>query len=135
MSGKYLNGELASGTENVSLQGNNLESVPEWTSRNGVQCSWKRWSASVQYSYVGKTFSDPLNTPVPTPNGTRGPVPAYGLWDAQLGVQITPEVKIRVSGNNLGNLNYFTKRPVIYPGPGVWPSDGRGWTATIIARL
>lgn len=34
MSGKYLNGELASGTENVSLQGNNLESVPEWTSRN-----------------------------------------------------------------------------------------------------
>jgi hypothetical protein len=34
---------------------------------------------------------------------------------------------LRFGLNNLTDKQYFTKRPLFYPGPGVWSSDGRGF--------
>jgi Fe(3+) dicitrate transport protein len=135
MDALYINGQLASGAENVDLKGNYVESVPRLTSRNGVQANWRRFSASLQYSFVDETYSDPYNTEQPNANGTRGIVPAYALLDAHVGVTIMPNVRFRLSMNNLMDRSYFTKRPTIYPGPAVWPSDGRSVVGMVTVRL
>lgn len=135
MDGRYTEGQLASGTENRDIALNHLESVPYWTSRNGIQAYWRRYSASLQYSFVDKTYSDAFNTEKPTANGSRGIVPAYSLWDAHFGATINAHLRFQVTVSNLTDVSYFTKRPTTYPGPGVWPSDGLGVTGMVVVRL
>lgn len=135
MSGKYLNGFLRSGSENVAISGNTLETVPKWISRNGFQFAIKRIAGILQYSYVSESFSDALNTVTPTANGAAGMVPAYGIWDLNLAYRLSESLQIRLSLNNLSNEHYFTKRPSGYPGPGIWSSDGRGVVANVLFKL
>ncbi len=132
MDGVYLNGSLLNSGQNVDLAGNKVESTPALTTRNGVQGTWKQWSGSVLFHYVSKTYSDPINTEAPNANGSRGVVPAYYLLDAQAKWQPSEQVALQFSLNNALDRSYFTKRPTIYPGPAVWPSDGRGWTLAVI---
>lgn len=61
----------------------------------------------------------------PAANGAVEPVPAYGLWDVNPMGRLGRRLTVRGSVNNVLNRAYFTKRPTFYPGPGVWPSDGR----------
>ncbi|MCX6214235.1 TonB-dependent receptor [Spirosoma sp.] len=128
---RYLNGRVAAGTENRTVKGNQVESAPRWTSRNGLTARYGTASVTLQYSYVGQTFSDALNTPVPSANGAVGPVPAYSLWDLNGTWHINRQLTMRGSVNNLLNKEYFTKRPTFYPGPGVWSSDGRSAVLTV----
>jgi Fe(3+) dicitrate transport protein len=135
MDGRYTRGSIWLGGESVNLKGKFLESAPRWTTRNGLNGQWRRWNAALQFSFVDRTWSDARNTVIPVPNGTRGLVPAYAVWDAHLGATISHQVRLRLSCSNLGNASYFTKRPTLYPGPGVWPSDGRSLTATVMVRM
>jgi Fe(3+) dicitrate transport protein len=135
MDGAYRAGQLAIGSKNIDLKGKKVESVPAWTSRNGLQVSWKQWNLMAQYSYVDKSYADPINTEKPNPNGTRGIVPAYGIWDLHLGCRISSNLRFNLSVNNLTDKQYFTKRPSIYPGPGVWSSDGRGIVGSVVCKL
>lgn len=136
MDGKYLSGRVTDGTEkNRDITGNTIESVPRWMSRNGLQVSWYGFSATLQYSYVSETFADPLNTVKPTANGAKGIVPAYGLWDLNMGYRFGGRFTLRAGISNLGNKSYFTKRPTMYPGPGVWSSDGRAIQVSVGLRL
>jgi Fe(3+) dicitrate transport protein len=125
MKAAYQNAQLIIGTENKDISGNEVESVPRYISRNGIQLGYKTGSALLQYSYVSKTFSDPANTVAPTANGAKGIVPAYGVWDLNLMYRVGNHLTLRGSLNNLTDKQYFTKRPLFYPGPGVWSSDGR----------
>ena len=86
-----------------------------------------RASANLLLSYVDKSFSDPVNTIIPSPNGAVGLVPAHTLVDLNMGFEGTEWLRIRAGINNLFDRRYFTKRPQFYPGPGVWPSDGRSF--------
>jgi Fe(3+) dicitrate transport protein len=135
MNARYTKATFASAGKNYDISGNRLESAPVWTSRNGVRVGWRSLNFSVQYSYVGASFSDPLNTGIPATNGSRGPVPSYGLWDTDLSLQLHPQIKFLCGINNVTNISYFSKRPVFYPDPGIWPSDGRNAYATIAVRL
>ncbi|WP_229367808.1 TonB-dependent receptor family protein [Fibrisoma limi] len=128
---RYVNASVSNGRENMVVDGNRVESVPVWTSRNGLVVRYGRARLTTLYSYVGQTFSDALNTPIPTANGAKGPVPAYGLWDVNVSWRTSKHVLIRGSLNNLLNRQYFTKRPTFYPGPGVWPSDGRSGVVAV----
>lgn len=130
-----MNGRLRQGTENVDITGNIIESVPEWTSRNGVQLAYKRTSVIIQHSYVSETFSDAFNTITPSANGAVGIVPSYGIWDVNAAFRIRKNVTFRAGINNVMNTSYFTKRPTVYPGPGVWSSDGLGLTATVVIQI
>ena len=132
---RYLNAHVANGTDNALIKGNRVEAVPTWTSRSGLTVRHKTLSLTTQYSYVSRSFSDALNTPVPTGNGARGPVPAYGLWDVNATWRAGQRLTIRGSVNNLTNKQYFTKRPTFYPGPGIWPSDGCNGTITFGVKL
>jgi Fe(3+) dicitrate transport protein len=129
--GTYTAGTVNVSGENRSIVGNRIESVPRWTSRNGLEVSGKAFHVQLQYSYVGETFADPLNTVTPSRDGTKGLVPGYGLIDLLASVRLTPHLTLKASLNNALNQQYFTKRPTFYPEPGLWPSDGRSANVTL----
>lgn len=132
---RYLGDSLrVSSKENRSIKDKRVESVPEWISRNGLNLRFKSLSASLLYSYTGATFSDPLNTEAPSANGAVGKVPAYGLLDINATYRVRNLV-FRLSVNNAANHQYFTKRPTFYPGPGVWPSDGRSVVFSVAVKV
>jgi Fe(3+) dicitrate transport protein len=125
MNGVYTKASIAVGSENIDISNNKLESVPQLISRNGVNLGYKGLYTTLQYSYVSESYSDPKNTETPTANGANGIVPSYGLLDFNTSLVVKSNVTLRFGINNMLNLQYFTKRPLFYPGPGVWSSDGR----------
>ncbi len=132
---RYLNGRLADAGSNKSIQGNKVEAVPDWISRNGAEVLYKGFSCTLLYSYTSSSFSDPLNTVVPLPTGARGFTPGYGLWDINASCRVTPALSVRAGISNILNKQYFSKRPTMYPGPGIWPGDGRNVHLTVELRL
>lgn len=132
---RYRSAQVVNNGENQDLRGKRVEGVPDWMSRNGIQAGWRWFSLSLQYSYVGRTFADALNTAAPSANGARGLVPAYSLVDLHLACRFAGRYTLRLSANNLTDEQYFTKRPTFYPGPGIWPSDGRSLQLSLGFRL
>jgi len=119
------------GQTNVSVAGNKVQSVPSLISRNGLTLVWGTLSTTLLYSYTDESYADALNTVIPSANGAVGLVPAYGIFDLSAVYQINENFSLRGSINNLLDEQYFTKRPEFYPGPGVWPSDGRSFTVSV----
>lgn len=135
MDARYQNAIIKSGTKNVNIDGNKVESVPAWISRSGITLNYANASFSGLYSYTGSSFAEALNTLVPSVSGATGLVPSYQLVDLNLALQITSKIKIQLNANNVFDEHYFTKRPLFYPGPGIWPSDGRTFSATIAIKV
>lgn len=135
MDGKYQDAAIRSGENNIDVSGNKLESVPEIISRNGLTVRYNRLNVSALYSYTAESFADPLNTVIPSANGAVGVVPAYGLLDFNVAYRILPNTSLRLSVNNATDKQYFTKRPTFYPGPGIWPSDGRSAVLTLSVKI
>ncbi|MEO6037449.1 MAG: TonB-dependent receptor, partial [Saprospiraceae bacterium] len=129
---RYLGDSVRVNKEhNASIKGNRVESVPEWISRNGVNVRYKGLSVSVLYSYTAASYANPLNTVVPSADGAVGLVPDYGLLDLNATFRTSRHLTFRFNLNNLTNTQYFTKRPAFYPGPGLWPSDGRSVNVSV----
>lgn len=117
---------VKSGSNNVKIKGNKVESAPSLITRNGATFKIGRLSLSGLYSYTAKSYADALNTVVPpAATGAVGLVPSYGLLDFNSSIRITKNLDARLNVNNILNKQYFTKRPTFYPGPGIWPSEGR----------
>jgi Fe(3+) dicitrate transport protein len=132
---QYLNGNIRSGSDNIDISGKRLETVPQLISRNGLQVSYKGFGAILQYSYVSKSYSDAFNLETPTANGASGAIPAYAIWDLNCSYRFNRNYVLRCGMNNIFNRQYFTKRPTIYPGQGVWSSDGRGIVVSLGIKL
>jgi Fe(3+) dicitrate transport protein len=131
MDGRYQDAFVRVGDNNVSVDNNKVESVPEIISRNGLNIKFRTASISFLHSYTAESYADALNTRNPSGNGSVGIVPSYGLFDINSSWQIAEHVMLRLNVNNVTDKQYFTKRPQFYPGPGVWPSDGRSLVVTI----
>jgi len=71
----------------------------------------------------------------PKATGAVGLVPSYGFPDINASFRIMRNLDFRLNVNNVTDKRYFTKRPSFYPGPGVWPSEGRNRGGTIIYKL
>lgn len=134
MDARYLNGQIASPDGNQELRGNRVEAVPEWISRNGISASMGSLQVMIQHQFVSKSFSDALNTRTPPASGAVGIVPAYHIWDLQ-GTYRFGNLILRASLQNVFDKSYFTRRPLMYPGPGIWPSDGRGLVVSVGFKL
>lgn len=131
---RYTEGILAVGGLNRSIAGNWVESAPQWISRSGINFGYQNLSMTLLYSYVSQTYADALNTETPSANGAVGLVPSYGILDFNTTYYLK-KFTFRFGVNNLLNKQYFTKRPTFYPGPGIWSSDGRGFTFSVGLRI
>lgn len=135
MEARYKDATIKSGSENVSVDGNKVESVPSWITRNGFTIKYSVVSLSSLYSYTSKSFADALNTVIPSASGATGLVPSYQLLDLNFAIRLTDKVKLQINTNNILDEHYFTKRPQFYPGPGIWSSDGRTFSGTISIKI
>ncbi len=135
MQAVYCDAQIRMGNANVDISGNTVESVPTWLSRNGMTVKYGRWCWSTLLSYTSSTYADALNAKEPSFTGAVGLVPEYAILDMNLSIRISHVVKVLINANNVLDKSYFTKRPQLYPGPGVWPSDGRTFSATVSIRL
>ncbi|MBL7810704.1 MAG: TonB-dependent receptor [Bacteroidetes bacterium] len=131
----YQSARVKSGNANIDISGNRVESTPALISRNGFTLKYNKYSLNGLYSYTSSSFADALNTRTPSVTGASGIVPAYGLLDLNFSWRLSPENSIILNLSNALNRAYFTKRPQFYPGPGIWPSDGRSVSITLNARL
>ena len=136
MHARYTNATIRLGSKNVNIRGNKVESAPDVLSRNGITIRMSKLSIAALYSYTAATFSDPLNTLMPPKNtGASGLVPSYSILDLNGSFSLSKKLELKMTFNNVSNKQYFTKRPLFYPGPGVWSSDGRNGSLTIAVRL
>jgi Fe(3+) dicitrate transport protein len=136
MKARYIDATVKQGSKNTDITGNKVESAPDLTSRNGLTWRSNKISTTLLYSYTSETFADPFNTVQPIPStGAVGMVPAYGLFDLNASWEISKVFSLKCNINNLFNKQYFTKRPLMYPGPGIWPSEGRNFSCSIGIKL
>jgi Fe(3+) dicitrate transport protein len=135
MDATYQDAVIRAGTDNVDISGNQVESVPPWISRNGLNLAWKSIRLSMLYSYVAENYADPQNTVTPDANGAVGLVPSYQLVDINATIHLNEKVSLKANLNNVLNETYYTKRPLFYPGPGIWTSDGRNYAVTLQVKL
>ncbi|MPR37342.1 TonB-dependent receptor family protein [Salmonirosea aquatica] len=135
MDARYRNARVKSGQDNVRVDGNKVESVPNCISRNGATFQFSFFSLTALYSYTADSFADALNAVEPSPSGATGLVSAYHLFDLNISLNLSKRLRLQLNGNNLFDAHYFTKRPQFYPGPGIWPSDGRTLSATVAVKL
>jgi Fe(3+) dicitrate transport protein len=135
MDARYQDAVIRSGNTNIDIDGNKVESVPAVISRNGFTYKYRSVSLSALYSYTAESFADALNTETPSANAASGLVPAYSIIDLNFAVRLTERIKVQLNVNNLLDADYFTKRPQFYPGPGIWPSDGRTFSATVALKI
>jgi Fe(3+) dicitrate transport protein len=132
---KYSRGTVVTAGENTSVAGNRVEGVPTWISRNGIQFQFRKLSSTLQYSYVSSNYANPLNTELPSANGTIGKVPGYGILDLNATLHISKNYTLRAGINNITDKQYFTKRPTMYPGAGIWSSDGRSFQVSFGIKI
>ena len=128
---RYINGNIKVGDKNVAIKGNKVESTPPVISRNGFTLRHKKYSSTVLYSYTAKSYADALNTQTPSATGSVGLVPAYGVLDFNQTYRVGANMVLKLNANNIFDKQYFTKRPQFYPGPGIWPSDGRNFNFSV----
>ncbi len=120
-------------TDDTSLKNRRVEMVPPVMLRTGITYRLQNFSTTLQWAYIGKHFSDATNA-ISTATAVEGVIPAYQVGD--FSVRYTWKmVTLEGSINNLLNTQYFTRRAEAYPGPGIIPSDGRGFYATVQVRI
>ena len=117
-----------------SIEGNRVEFVPELICKTGITLRRKKWSAGYQLAYTGKQYSDATNASF-TANAIDGVVPGYRVMDFTAAYHYNRHLSLSGSVNNLANAHYFTRRADSYPGPGIIPSDGRGYFVTLEWRF
>jgi len=64
-----------------------------------------------------------------------GLVPSYTVLDLSMKYEINNSFTVETGVNNLTNQQYFTRRAISYPGPGIIPSDGISCYGTLVYRF
>lgn len=117
-------------SQDASVKKDNLvEFVPPVLFRTGISFGNKQFDISYQFSHVGKQYSDATNAEF-SPRAVDGVVPPYQVMDLSASYNWR-WITLSGSVNNLANKKYFTRRADGYPGPGILPSDPRGYYLTL----
>ena len=116
-----------------AIRGRRVEYVPNIMLRSGLNYRWKGLKTTLQFSHLGKQFSDATNSTF-NPNALTGTIPAYSVLDLSADYQLN-RFKFSAGINNLTNTNYFTRRAESYPGPGIIPATIRSFYASVGIKL
>jgi Fe(3+) dicitrate transport protein len=120
-------------SEETAFQGKKVELVPMFNVKTGITYTHKKFSASYQYSYTAKQFSDATNSES-QPNAVNGIIPSYYIMDLSFKYGFK-WFQVETGINNLTNNSYFTRRATGYPGPGIIPSSPRNYYLTLQIKL
>lgn len=117
-------------TEDNTIANNKVEMVPPVMVRTGLNYRHrKKAGLSLQYSYTGKHYSDATNATL-TSTAVEGVIKSYQVVDVSASFN-HKIFSLEISCNNLLDARYYTRRAESYPGPGIIPSDGRSFYATL----
>ncbi len=115
------------------VYGNLVEMVPALTLKSSLTYEYKNWLVSGLVNFQTQQFSEATNATEST-TGLYGMIPTFYVVDAKIGYNFK-KVKLQFSANNLTDVKYFTQRANSYPGPGIIPSEGRTYWASVIFKL
>ncbi len=116
-------------SKDASIQNKQVEMVPPFIFRSGLNYLTQKWKAGFQINYVTKHFSDATNA-VRTSSAVEGLIPSYTVADVTAAYNINRFLTLEASCNNLFDTKYFTRRAESYPGPGIIPADFRSFFLT-----
>jgi Fe(3+) dicitrate transport protein len=120
-------------TDDTAIRDKMVEMVPPIMLRTGTTFRYKNFTSTLQFAYTAEQFSDASNAKR-TATAVEGIIPAYKVMD--LSASYTWRfLTLEGSINNLLNEMYFTRRAEAYPGPGIIPSDARGFYLTLQAKF
>lgn len=114
--------------------GNKVEFIPLVNLKTGVAVGYKKLKSSLQYTYMSEQYSDASNSTKSDPSAVLGMINAYQVLDLSASYEFN-RFRIEGSVNNMFNEMYFTRRATGYPGPGILPSDGRGFFVTLQVKI
>lgn len=125
--------EYRSSEEN-NVVGKEVEFIPRYNIKTGIQLGFKDLLATIQYGYVSQQFTDAQNSTIPNAGDNRagiiGEIPAYQVMDISLSYDLN-KFRLEAGTNNVLDEAYFTRRATGYPGPGIIPSEGRSIYLTL----
>jgi Fe(3+) dicitrate transport protein len=128
----YVDARYISTADN-SIRDKKVEMVPPLMVRTGTQVKFQSFRAAFQLSHLSQHFTDATNA-VLTSTAVEGIIPSYQVADLSVAYQYK-RYGIEASVNNIFNQMYFTRRAEGYPGPGILPSDGRGFFVTLTGKF
>ncbi len=120
---KYIN------TDDRSISGNEVELVPPFTFRTGLQLTRDAFRLGASWAYTARHYSDATNAER-TASAVNGLIPSYAVADLSAAYR-WKSFTLEMSCNNLLDNRYFTRRAEGYPGPGIIPADGRAFFVTV----
>ncbi|MBD0326203.1 MAG: TonB-dependent siderophore receptor, partial [Pyrinomonadaceae bacterium] len=109
-----------SGFTNVSITGNRLPYAPEHMLNATIGYAHPTgFDALLEAVYVARQFSDDLNTITPSPDGQRGLIPSYTIWNATANYNVeSMHTTFFVTVKNVFDHLYIADRSRgIIPGP------------------
>ncbi|OJV12660.1 MAG: iron dicitrate transporter [Dyadobacter sp. 50-39] len=121
-------------SEIPGVQGNQVEFVPKLNLKTGLRIGYKKLKGSFQLTHLTDQFSEATNAVDGGVSSVVGLIPAYKIMDLSLSYE-WKRFRTEASVNNLTNQMYFTRRATGYPGPGILPSDGRGFYLTLQFKI
>lgn len=121
-------------SEIPGVQGNEVEFVPKVNLKTGLRVGYKKLKGSFQLTHLTDQFSEATNAVDGGVSSVVGLIPAYKIMDLSFSYE-WKLLKAEASINNLANQMYFTRRATGYPGPGILPSDGRGFYLTLQVKI
>lgn len=119
------------------VEGNNVEFVPLWNVKTGLNIGYKNLMGSLQYTYFSNQFTDASNAeqnPFDNQSGIRGEIPAYNVVDLSASYS-WKNFTLESGVNNVLDSWYFTRRATGYPGPGIIPSPPRTFYLTLEFKI
>lgn len=125
-----LTGSEYLSSQTSGITGNQVEFVPRYNIKTGVEGGYKNLMMRLQYTAIADQFSDATNALESNLSGVIGLIPAYQVMDLSATYNYK-FIKLETGVNNLLNQAYFTRRATGYPGPGIIPSPGRNYYLTI----
>ena len=118
------------GFSTVPVQGNRLPYAPEHLLTAGIGYTHARgWDVNTEAVLLGAQFGDDLNTVAPSPDGQRGLLKGYTLWNA------TANYPVRVGTLFVAVKNVFDRTEIVDRSRGILPTAPRTVQAGLRVRF
>ena len=101
----YNDSRITNNPAKVLTEGKYMTNTPSKMANLGMQGEMGQWSGSLSGHYVGKVYSNDVNTD--TVNGVFGSYDPYFITDAKVAYAVKNLVKLSLSVNNLGDRRYY----------------------------